>query len=254
MNYRDLSDAIDIKCDDETNKKFEKVKKIIYYTYLIRKNASEFRENYRPILKNTSHLLETIYEKNGKKKEVLHNFFKVAYVFSDIAEAEDSHRVETVLESAAMPVSSYVLKRKTSVMVNINGYLGGSFSVPPDERDGRWNKSLGFYAPVGIESTWDTLYFFDPPFHSGVFLSVINLGYYFNYKYYEKKENVSEDVKLADTFTPGIFYIMHCPNYPLTAGLGGHYANNYYSGDFKRQWQFAFFVAVDIPLFNFYNR
>lgn len=128
--------------------------------------------NYRNVMRTVCSVMELRNDiggtetAGGSESDSL-DLLQTGFLFADIADAETPEAVEAVLENAAVPVSGYLLKRKVSMAIYLNAYVGGALFI------GKYKRG-GFFMPVGID--WKIGNRFCGS-HS-IFLSPINLGNY----------------------------------------------------------------------------
>ena len=128
--------------------------------------------------------------------------------------------------------------------------------------------SLGISAPIGIATSWGHCKRKNKDCKcekeggsSTLFVSLIDIGAVTNYRFGNSETEKLPEIKLENIFAPGVYYVYGFPKAPISLGLGGQLGpqlrtvtNDLLTLDNKLSFSFKFFIAVDIPLLNFYTR
>lgn len=221
-------------------------------------------------------------------------FKKYGLFISNVAQAENGQQVKEALDVAALPVGSYKIKRNTFFDISLNAYPGLSAGlefrsgIPAGADVKSVNPILGFSAPVGLGFSWgqvkekkkspgDTIQtendfvlwknnkavvqYFSGRSHS-LFVSVIDIGAITSFRLIKDDTETLPEFKWSNIIAPGVYYVNGLKNTPLSWGLGIQYGpqlrsieKNGTSLDLaESQFSVRAFLAVDIPIFNFYAR
>lgn len=198
-----------------------------------------------------SFLLYAYSTKVSKENPILPSkFMKIASFVSDISEAKTSEDVKSIIEAAAVPVGEWREKRTDVNYIYLQSYLGIGFG-----REIFQNQIPGFYtglqAPVGIE-------FQNSCFR--LFISLLDLGAVANYHVsFADNDSVKSipEVGFAQVVSPGLFFIHHLEDNPITWGIGFSFSpqlreiknsNAVLRDGFLNSYKVGAFLAVDIPI------
>ncbi|HEX9827566.1 MAG TPA: hypothetical protein VGA80_13285, partial [Flavobacteriaceae bacterium] len=196
-------------------------------------------------------------------KKILPKILKYGNLAASIAKAESSDEVQAAIEAIALPAGSASIKRKSKYNIALNAYVGLS---PGMEHNGDTDEnkfSFGVNAPIGVAISWG---------HglnkrhreqgsSSAFLSLIDLGAVTNYRFGDSETEDIPEIKLENIFAPGLYYVYGVPNWPISLGFGGQLGpllrkikDETIDLQSKATFSLKFFIAVDIPLLNFYTK
>lgn len=177
---------------------------------------------------------------------------------ANVVSAKTSDEIETAIESVALPVGSATIKKKSMFNIALNGYLGGFYGREylAEKVKDNTAKSAGVYAPVGITFSVG----FQRAGSLSLLLSIIDVGAVAAYRLNDPDTEKLPEVTLQNIFAPGLGIAYGIPGIPLSAGLSYQLgpalreinATTATTGEINRRWQF--FLAVDIPIFNFYTK
>jgi len=216
--------------------------------------------NYSAAVFNTRIFLSDIGIGNS---EFYNKFLKYASFMAAVAEAENSDQVQKAIEAIALPAGSARIKRETQWNISLNAYLGGFTGTETldglaNNKDGRVS---GINAPIGIA--------FSKGLRCGktelgsitAFLSIVDLGAITAYRFENDSTANLPEVKLQNIFAPGIHGIYGLPKLPISIGYGYQLGpalreinSTNIEVDPEPTKRHAFFIAVDIPLINFYTK
>ena len=154
----------------------------------------------------------------------------------------------------------------------VQSYLGAYVGLNNnDVADRAWSDKFGVIAPIGISLS----YGFQKAGSASLFVPLLDLGAIVDYKlkYDTLKDatattpavvNTSKTytTKLGQIFSPGVYIVYgFFGNLPLSLGFGGQYGPGLNEIDSNGtaivdnpSWRVNAFLAVDIPLFNIFNR
>jgi hypothetical protein len=191
------------------------------------------------------------------------NIIKYGTFIASVANAENSDDVEDAIESVALPVGSASIKRNSVCNIALNGYLGGfGGSEYLKENPGKkWAPIVGVYAPVGVAFSTR----FGNAGSASIFLSAIDIGAFASFRLNDDSTKALPEVSLKNIFAPGLGFIYGIPKVPISLGWSWQYGPMLRELNRKdehveinasnrpnHRWQF--FLAVDIPIVNFYNK
>jgi hypothetical protein len=196
---------------------------------------------------------------------------KYGLFMANLVKANSEEEVQAVLESSALPVGSSSIKKNSKWNIAFQSYLGAYWSSTDAnsfQSEKAWSNKFGVIAPIGFSFS----YGLEKCGSLSLFASLIDLGAIVDYKlkYDTVQTNstttvkVSKDYKieLGQIFSPGAYLVYGLPwNLPLSVGLGGQYGPGLSSINSTGNtvidnpyWRWSAFLAVDIPLFNIYNK
>ncbi len=115
-------------------------------------------KQYSKVLVSLLDFIPEFFEQEDLDKSIFFaQFVKYTNLAISLSSAQSSEELVTVIESAALPVQSYRLKRNSGFSITLNAYAGGFYGVERLREDQVANKSsdlLGFTAPIGIGLNW----------------------------------------------------------------------------------------------------
>jgi hypothetical protein len=193
-----------------------------------------------------------------------------------VAKAKSNADLESALESAALPVGSYRIKRTTYKNISLNAWAGvfGGWqtypgSVPTSVNTN--NFAYGFTVPIGVAYSWGEIATEDNNDRkikkgdlngnsNTLFLSIIDLGAITAFRAFHDSTATLPDFKWQNTLAPGLFFVHGFRQSPLSFGGGIQYGpqlrsvTNNVAVTLPSALTVRLFLAVDIPLLNFYTR
>ncbi|HEX6223050.1 MAG TPA: hypothetical protein VFZ52_01485, partial [Chryseolinea sp.] len=209
-------------------------------------------------------ILDSAIRSNDDKK-ALKAFLKYGTFMASVATAENSDEVELAIEAIVLPPGSASIKRKSEKNIALNAYVG--LSPGYEWRDSPVDNggfvfaisapigvafSKGIYSPSGSK--------YKEKGSRSWFVSLVDLGAVTAYRF-DEQTAVLPELKFSNIFAPGLYYVRGLPNYPISLGLGGQLGpqlrevkDETTTLDDELIISFKFFVAVDIPLLNFYTK
>jgi hypothetical protein len=222
--------------------------------------------------------------KVSKGNPIYDNIHKYGPFIANVAQAKSATEVKEALESAALPVGSYKIKRSSFFDISFNAYAGlfvGGEHYLSQLADGVDQNAInyGFTAPVGLAFSWGhrkegkadretsiTTFKRDKKdYHltgksSSIFVSIIDVGAITAFRLTNDKTKSLPEFTWNNILAPGIYYIKGWKDSPLTWGLGiqsgpqlREIKNNTAVLD-GSNISARLFVAVDIPIFSFFTR
>lgn len=193
---------------------------------------------------------------------VMAQFLKYGTFMATVAEAESSAEVADAIEAIALPAGSARIKREMAWNISLNAYLGafyGSETITVDGED-ETERVAGVFAPVGLaisrnfricKTNWSLT----------AFGTIIDVGALASYRLgdNDQVERVP-DITLKNIFAPGAYLVLGFPRIPISIGYGYQLtpqlrnvtSNAIQLNDHANR--LSGFIAVDIPLVNFWSR
>src|SRR5690606_16104606 len=147
--------------------------KIINLMYVIKSNKKEEIKKLLADLKtNPENMKHTLEQKHQKYYSQLTNLLSF---FGDVLTAQDGQQLAGVIDSYALPPTSYKLKRKKCHSIDLNGYVGAFAGTLTTFKNPTLSPQFayGITAPVGVAFTWSQKKWID---NYGVSLDVVDLG------------------------------------------------------------------------------
>ena len=183
-----------------------------------------------------------------------------------VATAKTSEEVKQAIEVVALPPGSYRVKRESRANISFNAYVGfyaGNEHMPASEKQN--SLSVGLFAPVGFAFSMGSLKGNDTKKGGkslSLFASVIDVGTLASFRFKDDNTTVSSDIQLKDIVAPGLFLIYGLGKSPISIGAGVQMGPALRDvdpngvADINKDYyvRAGGFIAVDIPIFNLYNR
>ncbi len=186
---------------------------------------------------------------------------------AEVAKAETSDEVKEILDRTVLPTGSSFIKKHSRFNIALNAYTGLYYGQQRQSTDKQFVSVAGVYAPVGISASWGI---------SGrkresrswsisLFASAIDIGPLVAYRFSNYNDTLANDVtiRLSQIVSPGGHLIIGLPKLPISIGGGFNWSplitrvekeSLTTQPNDKRPFRWQVFAAVDIPLFNFYNK
>jgi hypothetical protein len=250
---------------------------IIHDKYIaVARNANDlykniYTKNYNSAVLNVCSILDSLLPRDSAKK-LITRVLKYGNFMASVVKAESPGDVQSAIEAAALPAGSSSIKKNSAFNISLNAYIGGYFGRSvnnPDEIDGN-NSKIGVTAPVGIAFSWGLGHYKSgsPIGAISLFGTLIDVGAIAGYRLNDDSTTLDQKVTLNDIFTPGgyLVYGIGLPfkglSYiPISVGYGWQYGSRLYNQEGgkleisdKSRWRSNWFVAVDIPLANFWTK
>lgn len=217
---------------------------------------------------------------------------KMAAFLNDIAYAQGSKELATVIEAYAMPPGSYKKKRASWFSFDINAYVGGYVGaefINKRNAQGKYELSkgsvYGLTAPIGFalsKTLGRKLALKDVPkgdeFYEGrykigkknlwqqsnqtftLFVSLIDIGSVVSYRFGSSAENLPQQVKWSQVISPGLHLNWGIKGTPLVWSLGYQFTPELRrlkgtADDIQHNAHRIYTgLKFDIPLFNLYAK
>lgn len=194
------------------------------------------------------------------KKEIRAKILKYGSFMAAVTKAENSDQVKEAIKSVALPAGSYSIKRNSSYNISLNAYVGMAYSSELSKGEKKISNSLYVWAPIGVAFSIGNWCIGSV----SIFLSIIDLGAVTAYRFKseeEQEEQYIPDFTLKNIIAPGLHLVLGIKKLPISIGGGIQYGpqirkiveteNNLIKPNALR---FSVFIAVDIPLLNFYTK
>ena len=209
-------------------------------------------------------ILNKVLEGSKNADKVLNPFLKYGSFMATVATAENSQEVADAIEAVALPTGSARIKREVAWNISLNSYLGGFYGKETIEANGESDKgsAAGVFAPVGIAFSRN-FRICKANFSATLFGSIIDIGALASYRLDSENDDIEAvpEIKLENIISPGAYLILGLPRIPISLGIGYQIgpqlrevsadSNVILENQYER---IAGFIAVDIPLMNFYSR
>lgn len=179
---------------------------------------------------------------------------------ANVVQAKNSDDVENAIEAIALPVGSASIKKNTSWNVALNAYLGGFYGNEylSEKVNGKWRPISGVYAPIGITISKGLG---KKGGSLSLFVSVIDIGSVASFRLTDTSTEKLPKLTLQNIFAPGAGIVYGIPKWPISIGYSYQFgpvlreitATDKVTSD-KPNSRWQFFLAVDIPLLNFYTK
>ncbi|MBX2953020.1 MAG: hypothetical protein KF870_10965 [Leadbetterella sp.] len=182
-----------------------------------------------------------------------------------VAKAETSAEMLQALETAALPVGSYRIKRNNYFNLAVNAYGGifGArekvFALPGGVSEVKPGFAWGATAPVGISFSWgspQTAKRLNMDGRSwGGFVSLIDVGTVFAFRMKDQVSTLPE-LRWSNLLAPGLYLVHGIKNSPLAVSFGAQYGPDLRKIEVESAltdvsaWRLGFSLTADIPLFN----
>jgi hypothetical protein len=239
-----------------------------------------FTRNYNAAVMNAYMILNEILVKTaGRSKDatankkvmenskVVTNLLKYGNLMAAIIKADTPEDVENAIESAALPAGSSSIKKTTGWNLALNAYLGYYRGPENGDHVNQWNYNRGITAPIGITLSKGLGYakILGKPRNLGAisaYVTLLNVGAVVDYRLSDDSSAIKQEIKLENIISPGGYLIYGLPTpLPISIGYGAQYGPTLYkvSSDNsnvsdKPGWRSHWFIAIDIPLLNFWTR
>ena len=171
--------------------------------------------------------------------------------FGDVLTVKDEHQLAGVIDSYALPPTSYKLKRKQPSSIDLNAYVGAFGGYLASFKSSLIDPQLvyGITAPIGVAFTWSRDGWFD---NYGFTVDALDLGNVVNHYLVKPKEDYPKEVHFSEVFSLGTTFLMGIKNSPfvLSGGFRFQPYNTGKDGNNKvfDAGIFHLGVKIDIPL------
>jgi hypothetical protein len=206
-----------------------------------------------------------ILQKMAVNPDFLNGVIKYGTFMAGVATAKTSEEVKQAIEVVALPPGSYRVKRESHANISLNAYVGfygGNEHMPASEKENSF--SAGVFAPVGFAFSWGSIKWKEGKGGKSfsIFTSVIDVGALASFRFKDDNTAVASEIELKDIVAPGIFLVHGFGKSPISIGAGVQMGPSLRevdptgTADVNKNYyvRAAGFIAVDIPVFNLYNR
>lgn len=209
------------------------------------------------------------------------NFLKIVTTFNkygnfmvEMTNVENSEEMKEVLAKHVASPSTFIKKRSSTVTLSVNSHPGYYFSLEKfrDIPDAKYKINTGLTLPIGFDFAFgltkessrivkslggDNATKEFSGFSLGGFVQLIDLGAILNVRLDGDTNDLPDEVKWEQLFSPGFTLNLGLKNTPVTIGLGYQLTpelreiggpNNFEKAD---RWLLR--VTWDIPLINIYS-
>lgn len=250
-----------IKLDDKN----DHIKNFVHFVRTLGDIYFEIKQrNYGIAIVNFINLCdEYLFKDNkGKFKKTKEKLIKFGTFMTIVAKAETSEEVKEAIESFALPVGSYRIKRSKPFNIALNAYVGPAFGrdhIVGDKENSV--NSISLTAPIGVTFSIGKLDCIAGSF--SVFVSVVDIGAVTAYRFSDDGTSKLPEFEFKNIFSPGAFVVLGFKKAPISLGGGVQYGpqlrkikkveDNVEVTIDASSWRISVFIAVDIPLLNFYT-
>ncbi|EFK56008.1 hypothetical protein [Sphingobacterium spiritivorum] len=186
---------------------------------------------------------------------------KLTSFFGDVMATQDANALAQVIESYALPPTSYKLKQKMKTSVDLNAYVGAFGGKLFTHKYASLSKQFtgGITAPIGITYKNNGLFK-----HINLHAQLLDLGNIVNHYLITPDSAYNKEVHFTEVFSPGLNILYSIKNTPLVIFIGGKGIplKSYYDETLNAKmntrvidaWVFSLGLKLDIPLLNLYSR
>jgi hypothetical protein len=207
--------------------------------------------------------------KQSKFVDIVTDIAKYGMFIANVVSAQTPNDVESIIESAVLPVGSSSIKKNSNFNISLQGYLGAfALLQKSNAATGTWNDKFGVFAPIGVSFS----YGLEKGGSISVFTSLFDIGAIVDYQLRQDSiptngttttPAIKKDytVKLGQIISPGCYLVYGLfGNIPLSIGIGGQYGpglgkieSNGNTIINNPAWRWNAFLCVDIPFVTFKN-
>jgi hypothetical protein len=191
---------------------------------------------------------------------LIEQLIKYGTFAANITRAQSAEEVKSALESAALPVGSYRIKRQAPFNISLNGYVGLTGGIQFDSAGN--STVIGAWAPVGPAISWGNLSRKAKNSASlSIFVPIIDIGALALFRLNDDSTEIKSSITLNQILAPGLFFSLGFPKLPISLSAGYQMAPLLQSISTgqpvlnNKNWgRIMVSIAVDIPLFNIYSK
>jgi len=186
---------------------------------------------------------------------------KLSGFFGDVIASSSSAELANVIESHALPPTSYKLKRKMSSSIDLNAYVGAFAGriIPIGNSSLNCKWTGGITAPIGVTIRPAGNFFKYFNFN----VQLLELGNLVNHYLITPDSAYNKEVHFSEVFSPGANILYNIKNTPIVAFIGGKFLplKAYYDEGLKKRINdkafdaaiFSIGLKIDIPLVNLHS-
>jgi hypothetical protein len=147
-------------------------------------------------------------EQTRIKRNYQDKLLKLTAFFGDVLVAKNAEELSSVIDSHALPPTSYKLKRRVSRSIDLNGYVGlqGSRMWTNGYTSLKTQYTAGITAPIGFAYTWSTLKY-EKPDNFGFTVDIVDLGNIVNHYLVNSTSDYAKDVHFSEVFSPAFSFM-----------------------------------------------
>ena len=253
----DFKDIFTSATDYQTKVYIENVIHVLRYVNITIFNLKQ--NDYQAAIVSGSQVVNAILPESVENTKVFTNFIKFGNFMANVIEAKSSSQVSSLIEAAALPPGSSVVKKRTPFNVALNVYPGVFYGKEDLDgidhpSDNKFN-TFGITTPIGIAVSKGL----GDAGSLTAFGSLIDIGAMFAYRF-NNDDNANDlpAIKIENIWSPGAYLIYGFgADLPISFGMGvqkGPLArkvdSNIYNISETSATRFTIFLSVDIPLTN----
>ena len=233
----------------------------LYYSLQKAEPTKEILTMIENLSHRNSKLADSLSIKRLSEMTYANQLVKLSGFFGDVISSSSSAELSTVIESHALPPTSYKLKRKMSSSVDLNAYVGafGGRLLPIGNSSLRCKWTGGITAPIGVTVKLGGKFFE----YFNLNVQVLDLGNLVNHYLITPDSAYNKEVHFSEVLSPGVNLLYNIKNTPIVAFLGGKLLplKAYLPENSTKMINGKAFDAaiiniglkIDIPLMNFYS-
>ncbi len=188
--------------------------------------------------------------------QVKNSLLRYGAFIAAVAEAKNSDEVKNAIESAALPVGSYSIKRNSTSSIALNSFVGiyGAFESVKQGQDDKHGANLSLIAPIGIGCSWGL----GNQGSLELNLGILDLGAVASLRFADDTTKTLPAFKLENIFAPSFSVSYGFPGSPIliagTLQYGPQLRSISSSGTELETstWRLGVALAVDLPLLSLY--
>jgi len=218
------------------------------------------QNDYQAAIVSGSQVVDAILPTSVENTKVYTDFIRFGHFMANVIEAGSSSKVAKLIEAAALPPGSSVVKKRTPFNIALNTYpgvfLGKEDLAGIDHPTDNQFNAFGVTTPIGIAISKGLG-------NKGAitaFGSLIDIGAMFAYRFNDQ-DNQANDlpaIRLENIWSPGAYLIYGFgADLPISFGFGVQRGplvrkvdQNVYNISETSATRFSIFLSVDIPLTN----
>ena len=189
-------------------------------------------------------------------------FNKYGSFAANVVHADNSDEVKLAIRAVALPSGSASIKKNTHFNIALNSYLGWFYGTEylANKSSQKTQNISGVTAPIGVNFSWQL----NLPFKQGsfsIFIPFIDIGAFASFRLQDSTTADLPKVTLQNIFSPGVGVVYGIPKVPLSIGYMWQYGPALREISATKATvseninnRNVLFLAVDIPLINFYNK
>ncbi len=218
------------------------------------------QNDYQAAIVSGSQVVNAVLSDNVKNTQVFTDFIRFGHFMANVIEAKTSSQVSTLIEAAALPPGSSVVKKRTPFNIALNVYPGGFLGMEDLDginhpTDNEFN-TFGVTTPIGIAISKGL----GSAGSLTAFGSLFDIGAMFAYRFNDDNNEANDlpAIKLENIWSPGAYLVYGFgADIPVSFGVGIQKGplvrkvdQNIYNISQTSATRFTLFLSVDIPLTN----